>query len=254
MPLLPHPPKFYEQLQQTAHRQATGLYLAPGRKLLVEALRSLPHEAFHAILVGTRSFLSEIPLDLRDKTFVVPDWQLSRISGQESPDGVVVILHQPPTLSVPSPPPAAVIAEGLQDPGNVGTLLRTMEWLGWKTLWLSKNGVDPFHPRVVRASMGSIFRVQVQRVDNWLQLLQAYEGRCVVASVEGASPADIDWSCYDSLYLGGEARGVLEAPLHWPKVAIPASAVSRADSLNVTIAAGILLFLQRELRAGRLRI
>ncbi|GIV23524.1 MAG: RNA methyltransferase [Bacteroidia bacterium] len=251
MPLLPHPPKFYEALHEAAHRRATRLYLAIGRKLLEEALRSLPPAAFHAVLLAQESQACALPPPLANKVFILPAWQIARISKQENPEGVVAVLHQcaPP---LPEAMPPAVLGEGLQDPGNVGTLLRTMEWLGWHTLWLSERSVDPYHPKVVRASMGSIFRVQAFRVENWAALLRAYEHRCVVADLSGMPPEEIAWQAYDSLYIGSEAHGPRLAPATWPRVCIPPAPTAQADSLNVTIAAALLLYTRREIIAGRL--
>ncbi len=252
MPRLPHPPKFYERLHEATHRRDTGLYLAPGRKLVLEATQSLSLEAFHAILVSEESFCAQLPQALTDRTFVVPEWQLARISKQDTPDMALAVLYLPPSLEAPSYPPA-VLAESLQDPGNLGTLLRTLEWLGHTTLWLSAGSVDPFHPRAVRASMGSIFRLQVYRVDAWPDVLMKYAGRCVVAQEGGCLPEQISWSTYDSLYLGSEAHGPQKAPPDWPRVWVPPAPTSRADSLNVTIAAALLLYVQRGFRAGMLR-
>lgn len=252
MPLLPHPPKFYEALHEAAHRRATGLYLAIGRKLLGEAVRSLPPSAFHAILLSQEGQAGRLPPSLAEKVFILPAWQIARISKQENPDGVVVVLYQE-APSFPEAMPPAVLGEGLQDPGNVGTLLRTMEWLGWHTLWLSEGSVDPYHPKVVRASMGSIFRVQTFRVEDWAALVKRYESRCIVADLYGMSPEQVDWSTYDSLYIGNEAQGPRLAPAVWPRVCIPPAPSAQADSLNVTIAAALLLYTRREIIAGRLR-
>lgn len=251
MPRLPHPPKFYEQLHEAAHRRATGLYLALGRKLVREAARSLPREAFHVILVSEKAFCAQLPESLADCTLVVPEWQLARISRQDAPDTALAVLHQPRLDEMPTYPPA-VLAEGLQDPGNVGTLLRTLEWLGYTTLWLSADAVDPFHPRVVRASMGSIFRVRVHRIEAWSELLTSYAGRCVVADYGGRAPEELRWSHYDSLYVGSEAHGPRKAPDDWPRVWVPPAPTACAESLNVTIAAALLLYLQQGFRAGRL--
>lgn len=253
MARLPHPPKFYQALQQADHRYTAGLYVAPGKKLLQEALRSLPEEAFHAILYAEGAREKTWPPALEAKAFPVPAWQLARIAGLESPEGVVAVLRLPEPAPLAPPFPPAVLAESLQDPGNVGTLLRTMEWFGFSHLWLSEGSVDPYHPRVVRASMGSLFRVQAQKVAPWESLLEAYEGRCVVADLEGRPAETLDWHQYDALYLGSETHGPRRAPRHWPRVRVPSAPSSRADSLNVTIAAAILLYLAYQATIGKLR-
>lgn len=253
MARLPHPPKFYQALHQADHRYTTGLYIAPGKKLLHEALSSLPEEAFHAILYAEGAPEKAWPPTLEAKAFPVPAWQLRRIAGLESPEGVVAVLRLPEPAPLAPPFPPAVLAEGLQDPGNVGTLLRTMEWFGFSHLWLSEGSVDPYHPRVVRASMGSLFRLQVQKIASWQSLLEAYDGRCVVADLKGEPADELDWHLYNAVYLGSEAHGPRQAPRHWPRVRVPSAPTSRADSLNVTIAAAILLYLACRATTGKLR-
>ncbi|MCX8111854.1 MAG: RNA methyltransferase [Bacteroidia bacterium] len=251
MPRLPHPPEYYYRLQDAAHRRATGLFIAPGRKLLTEALRSLSLDRFHAILYDQAELPPFLPSPLNERAFPLPSWQIRRISGQETPDGFVTILRLPqPYLFPPFPP--AVLVERLQDPGNLGTLIRSMEWLGWKHLWLTADSADPFSPKAVRASMGSLFRLNVQRTDRWDELLQGYEGRCIVAALKGIPAHEVDWSQYDSLYIGSEAHGVQRAPQRWPKVSIPPDPLSQAESLNAAVAAALLLYVQREVRAGRI--
>lgn len=251
MPPLPHPPEYYRRLQTSAHRRETGLFLAVGRKLLHEALRSLPPERFHAILYDEKENLPDLPPSIGSRAYRLPAWQIERISGQETPEGVVTVLTLPPPLSFPPYPPA-ILVERLQDPGNLGTLLRSMEWLGYSRLWLTEDSADPYSPKAVRASMGSVFRLEAQRIASWEKLLLGYDGRCAVAAADGMPAHEVDWSRYDTLYIGSEAHGVRRAPADWLRVAIVPSPASRAESLNAAIAAALLMYARREITAGRL--
>lgn len=251
MPPLPHPPEYYRRLQTPAHRRDTGLFLAAGQKLLHEALRSLSPERFHAILHDGRTELPDLPAPIRSRVYRLPAWQIKRISGQENPEGVITVLALPSPPSFPPYPPA-ILVERLQDPGNLGTLLRSMEWLGYRYLWLTADCADPFSPKAVRASMGSLFRLVVQRVESWEKLLSGYEGRCAVAAADGVPAHEIDWTQYDALYVGSEAHGVQRVPRHWLRVAIPPSPESQADSLNAAIAATLLMYVRREVITGRI--
>lgn len=217
----------------------------------MEALGTLPVERFHAIFYDRDYALPALPASLQSKCYALPEWQIKRLSGQETPEGIVSVLYKP-SHREPYDFPPAILAERLQDPGNLGTLLRSMEWFGYQHLWLTADSVDPFSPKAVRASMGSIFRVKVQRVENWEALLRAYEGRCVVADAEGVPAHEVPWDQIDSIYVGSEAHGVSQAPSAWMRVSIPPSSTSRADSLNVAIAATLLMYLRREITAGKL--
>ncbi|MCS6895353.1 MAG: RNA methyltransferase [Bacteroidia bacterium] len=247
----PHPLEFYRRLHESRHRYETGLFLAPGKKLFWEALRSLPLERFHCIFYGEMGEHPTLPEELKEKCYRLPNWQIERLSGQDTPEGIVSVLYMPPESRVLDASPA-ILAERLQDPGNLGTLLRSMEWFGYEQLWLTADSADPFSPKAVRASMGSVFRLRVQRVKDWSSLLTAYEGRCVVATMQGMPIHEVPWSKLDSLYIGSEAHGVNLAPPHWMRVSIPPSSTSRGDSLNVAVAATLLLFVRREIIAGRL--
>jgi len=241
---LPHPPKFYQALRETAARIETGLYLIEGPKLIQEALSALPHSAFHAILWREDEKPPfYIPAEL---LYPVAPWLLARITTLDTaPAGIAIAYQtsQAPQLShIP-----ALFLEGLQDPGNVGALLRLAEWFGVRAVWLSPNSVDPFHPKVVRASMGSLFRLALARTKDWQALLRAFPGQIAVATLHGAPPSQIKWETIAGLYLGSEGQGVRQAPPGAIPVYIPKAPSARAESLNVATAGAILLYCWRGL-------
>lgn len=248
MPRLPHPPKFYRALREAKARAEHGLYLVEGAKLVLEALQSLPREAFHAILWDKQE---PLPLEAEwPSLYLVEKRVLAQITTLETPPTAIAVLRQEPAPLVYATEPGLFL-EGLQDPGNVGTLIRLAEWFGLQRVWLSAESIDPFHPKVIRASMGSCFRVKVQRVRDWKGLLASYEG-VVVADRLGDMPEQVDWQNCRGLYLGHEGRGVAQAPQHWPRVHIPKANTAKADSLNVATAGAILLYVWRS-RSGKLR-
>ena len=241
---LPHPPKFYQALREAAARTKTGLYLIEGPKLIQEALASLPPPSIHAILWR---YDEEPPFAVPSNLlYLVAPWLLERITTLETAPPGIAIAYQ--NLQAPEPHhKPALFLEGLQDPGNVGTLIRLAEWFGLKAIWLSPDSVDPFHPKVVRASMGSLFRVSIARTQNWQTLLHTFPGQIAVATLQGPPPKEINWQAIDALYLGSEGQGVRYAPPHAVSVYIPKAPSAKADSLNVATAAAILLYCWRTL-------
>jgi TrmH family RNA methyltransferase len=241
---LPHPPKFYQALREAAARTNTGLYLIEGSKLIQEALASLPPQSIHAILWR---YDEEPPFAVpSDLLYPVAPWLLERITTLETAPPGIAIAYQ--NLQAPQPQDKPVLfLEGLQDPGNVGTLIRLAEWFGLKAIWLSPDSVDPFHPKVVRASMGSLFRISIARAQNWENLLNAFPGQIAVATLQGPPPKEINWQAIDALYLGSEGQGVRYAPPHAVSVYIPKAPSAKANSLNVATAAAILLYCWRTL-------
>ncbi len=242
---LPHPPKFYQALCETAARTETGLYLIEGPKLIQEALLSLPHSAFHAILWREDEMPPfPIPADL---LYPVAPWLLERITTLDTaPSGIAIAYQTSQAPQLPYIP--ALFLEGLQDPGNVGTLLRLAEWFGIRAVWLSPDSIDPFHPKVVRASTGSLFRLALARTKDWQALLRAFPGQIAVAKLHGAPPDQISWQTIAGLYLGSEGQGIRHAPPYAIPVHIPRAPSARAESLNVAMAGAILLYCWRGLQ------
>jgi len=116
-------------------------------------------------------------------------------------------------------------------------------------VWLSPDSIDPFHPKVVRASMGSLFRLNLARTKDWQALLQAFPGQIAVATLHGVPPDQISWQTVAGLYLGSEGQGIRHAPPHGIPVHIPKAPSAQAESLNVATAGAILLYCWRGLQA-----
>lgn len=241
---LPHPPKFYQALREAAARAETGLYLIEGPKLIQEALSTLPGESFHAIL-WREDVAPPFPIP-SNLLYPVAPFIIERITTLDTPPPGIAIAYQISQVPRPHEKPALFL-EGLQDPGNVGTIIRLAEWFGIRALWLSPDSVDPFHPKVVRASMGSFFRVALAKAEEWGKLLDTFPGTIALATLHGHSPREIDWAQVDALYLGSEGQGVRQAPSGAKPVYIPKAPSARAESLNVATAAAILLYCWRGL-------
>lgn len=169
------------------------------------------------------------------------------LSTHEQPEGILAVVGLPEGYSLEAEPlaelppgPGFILAE-IQDPGNLGTLLRTADWLGLPDIILSAGCVDPLNPKVLRASMGSLFRVRLHRVPDLLPLVQQAPSRIWLAGMDGlpapaAKPAPTDF-----ILLGNEARGLspaLQASPGLRTITIPGR--GGAESLNVAMAGGIL--------------
>jgi len=239
---LPHPPKFYQALREAAARSETGLYLIEGPKLIQEAISTLPRESFHAIL-WREDKVPPFPIP-PDLLYPVAPFIIERITTLDTPPSGIAIAYQTPHIPSPYERPALFL-EGLQDPGNVGTIIRLAEWFGVRAVWLSPDSVDPFHPKVVRASMGSFFRTALAKAKEWEKLINTFPRPIALATLHGYSPAEIQWDRIEALYLGSEGQGVRQAPAGAIPVYIPKAPSARAESLNVATAAAILLYCWR---------
>ena len=162
--------------------------------------------------------------------YQLPDALFAHISPVDSPSGVIAIIDLPPE---PDPARLAdgaalsahslVVLDGVQDPGNLGTILRSLAWFGGFRCLLSPGSVDPFNLKVVRASMGAIFHTPIEQ-DVSLDNLSTRFARIACLDMQGQSlraPAFAQAECY---LFGNEARGV------------PSQALSELNATPFTIA------------------
>ena len=139
-------------LRDRSARAETGLFAAEGTKLLEEAARWC--KGLDTVLYASGTTL--LPLPESVTVWELPPELLSYVSTQEAPQGVVFSCRIPRTEDRPLSP-GTLILDGIQDPGNVGTILRTADALGVRVL-LTDGCADPYSPKTVRASMGAVFR------------------------------------------------------------------------------------------------
>ena len=235
-------------LHQPRGRREQGLVLLEGTHLVQECRRcGLQPElliATPAWLTGHAALAGAWPCQ------PVTAELLTAMASTESPDGVIALvapgaLPPPP----PSPQPASeglwLALDRLQDPGNLGTLLRTALACGVGGLWLG-GGADPWQPKVLRASAGASLQLPVQRLEALETLVTAAlaVGWQVLAAVrEGGEPYwAVDWRAPSLLLLGNEGAGLapeLLAVAGVRRVSIPHD--GRVESLNVAVAGGVLL-------------
>ncbi len=243
------------KLKQRKYRQAEGLFLVEGLQLLHMALDSgaAPDEVFYCQeqFAGTEAAtLLERFRRTRAAVLSVTSRVMETLSEREEPQGIVTSFHVP-QVSLPAlrltGRELVVVVDRLQDPGNLGTLIRTADSVGAAALILVEPCVDPFDPKTVRGSMGSLFNVPVVSVQDVAGLFAWLADR-------GLRPVGADphlgetwgaglWRGGVALVLGNEARGLspdVAAQIHaWAKLPI----VGKAESLNVAVAGGVLMYL-----------
>lgn len=165
-----------------------------------------------------------------------------------TPQGILAVIDVP-SLRIQTDRPM-IILDGIADPGNVGTIIRTAEWFGITNILLGEGCADKLHPKTLRATMGAIFRCAVQSTPQLAETLQSNFShyRLYGASLQGKTELDtVDWSKNWSqpcgIVMGSEAHGIsagVEKILD-QTFRIKRGAMSNAESLNVAVAAGIIL-------------
>ena len=241
------------QLHSASGRREQGLLLIEGTHLAQELVRLdlCPDQllcserwlANHSRLLEALQGLRQPPLPCT----VVSDEVLAAVATTEHPDGVVLTLR-PPAPPAPQSLGFGLVLDGIQDPGNLGTLMRTALAAGIEQIWLA-GGADPWQPKVLRASAGAALALSCRRgepseVHSWVREAAA-QGLQVVATLppaQGAQPYwELNWRLPTLLLLGAEGPG-LSAELQelaTARVCIPHS--DAVESLNVAVAAAPLL-------------
>lgn len=224
--------KWVRSLQQKKNRDAEGVFVAEGAKC-VNDLR----KTFELVLLVTPENASSV--------------EIEQMSSLRTPQGVIGVFRKP------DPKPCSLFnshlllaLDGVQDPGNLGTIIRTCDWFGIRNILCSRDTTDCYNPKVVQATMGALARVQLHYLDLKEWLLQAHEAGMPIYGTllegknmyEAGAIADKDKGV---IIMGNEGNGITPAirelithPIRIPSY--PADAET-SESLNVGIATAIVL-------------
>lgn len=167
---------------------------------------------------------------------------MAAMSDVETPPGVLAVVPMRP-LPLPQRPFLYLILDRVQNPGNLGAMLRTAGAAGADAVLLGPGCVDPYNPKVVRGSMGALLRLPVHAL-SWEEIEAKTRGMGVwVADAEGERPyTAVDWTRPGALIIGNEAWGPGAAARRLADAAVAVPMRDAAESLNAAIAAGVILF------------
>ena len=170
----------------------------------------------------------------------------SLLSEVKTPQGILAVVEKEDSIEkIDYTEDMILVLDGIQDPGNLGTILRTADSANLKQIILSEEVADPYNPKVVRSTMGAIFRMNIIRTDNLvktLQMLKKHKYEVVATSLDtNNSIYDIDYH-KKVIVIGNEAKGVSKEiqNLADKKVKIPM--LGKTESLNASVAAGIMIY------------
>ncbi len=198
------------KLQQKKYREQFGHFLVEGEHLAIELQRAAENNPalLQSELYVTDAFLQKHGAHWHSPfaTHIVSDRQLAQITDTKTPQGIVAVV---PIAAVQKPAASgrAIYLHEVQDPGNLGTILRTLAWFGGFRCLLSPSSVDPFNPKVVRASMGAIFHLPLE-LDVELQSLADRFQHIAALDMQGEPLPSKAFGNFDCYLFGNEARGV----------------------------------------------
>ncbi len=232
-------------LKDRKARLSEGRFLVEGAVMIREALSC--HLAMHALFAreSEAAFAEQMQAHCRE-CYLVPDRLLTQICDTQTPQGVCAVFSMPEMARLDELPNRVVALDGVQDPGNVGTIWRTADAAGFGAVIFGKGTADGQSPKVQRAAMGSGFRLRQMAADDLARTLAELRGRGyrVIASLLDGEPffARGDVGEKYVLVIGNEARGISEAVRAQADVRLRLPMYGGAESLNAAVAAGIMMY------------
>ena len=227
--------KFVKGLQQKKYRNSSGLFVAEGVKLVRELIQAGLN--VHSVYCTDESVLEGLKINFEK----VSDNQLQRMSGLKTPNQVLGVFKfkDPQPLDYTE---WILALDNIQDPGNLGTIIRLCDWFGIKHLLCSPATVDCYNPKTLQATMGSIARVNIV-YDPILEVVEESGLPLYGAFMDGDNVYDTELPSAGILLMGNESHGISEGLKKEvnARLSIPQYGNSEIESLNVATATAILL-------------
>jgi RNA methyltransferase, TrmH family len=232
--------KYIQSLGQKKARDEEGLFIAEGPRIVAELLAEnrTPVREIYALQSWTDEHAS---ITNGIAITVITEDELGRISQLSTPNQVVALVEKGTDLLLRPNGQVSLMLDGIQDPGNLGTIIRIADWFGIDQIICSPDCADQHNPKVVQATMGSIARVQLQYTDlvSWLS---PYKGIPVyAAALNGKDIATVPVMKEGVIIIGNESKGIRPQVmvLATDRITIPKK--GKAESLNAAVATGIIL-------------
>lgn len=228
--------KYIQTLSHKKQREAEGLFIVEGPKLLSELLNS--SFEIHKIF-ALQSWVNNNKTPIN--TVVVSEDELQKISNLQTANEVLAVVQMPePNTLLKFENTVTIALDGIQDPGNFGTIIRIADWFGINQIICSNDCVELYNPKVIQSTMGSFMRVNVA-YDDLKTCLSKTNITIFGALLNGEDVTKITKPQEGILIIGNESKGIREdiLPLITNKISI--KKIGEAESLNAAVATGIIL-------------
>lgn len=242
--------KHLKKLKEKKYRDMSQEYIIEGIKLIKEAIEE--SVKIKQIIICENCLNSDIiPKELmyeiaKFECIYVTEKIFKSISDVSTPQGILAIVdRQNIDLKIDYSQDIIVALDDIQDPGNLGTILRTVDSIGLNQILVSKGTADPYNPKVVRSTMGAIFRVKIIECEDLIKTLkqvQKNKFELVVTSLQTNN------SIYDLKYdkkaivIGNEANGVKKEIQEMADYKVKIPMLGKTESLNASVATGVILY------------
>jgi TrmH family RNA methyltransferase len=228
--------KYIQSLCQKKQRLEEGLFIAEGTKLVEELIQSNYRlRKLYALEEWAQKYNGPVPVT------TITDIELAKISSLQTPNQVLAVAEQ--TMPVAEPEltnQLTLVLDGIQDPGNLGTIIRIADWFGIKQVVASADTVELYNPKVIQSTMGSFIRVYF-----WYRSLPEFLAKAPVpvygALLNGKNMHNEPPVTEGLLVIGNESKGISKELLPYISHPITIPRLGGAESLNAAVAAGIIV-------------
>lgn len=229
------------KLKEKKYRDMTNLFIIEGEHLVKMALEA---GRLETILVDENEIEKYLDIIDEDNTIIVNEAIVNKLSYTKSPQGIIGVVRK--KESYLQGLNRVIILDNLQDPGNVGTLLRSALAFGYNQIFISDNSVDLYNDKVIRASQGAIFKLNIKKdsLENIFSILKEEKFKIYATGLTNNSLylEEVKASKKCALVLGNEGNGISELTKKEADEIVKINMSSKIDSLNVSVAGSIAMY------------
>jgi TrmH family RNA methyltransferase len=229
--------KWLRGLRNKKNRDEQSVFVVEGEKIVKELIHQIPQKIL--FVIANENLFDLLELSRFENSFVGSHSDFEKVTSLNSPPKIIAVVSKFDGKEIQTNKPIIVL-DGVQDPGNLGTIIRTADWFGFEQIVCSENSVDLYNQKVIQASMGSLFRVNIcyRKLSDFLQKLNC---QIHAAVLTGEDLNSVQPEKIKVLILGNEGKGITNEILSFVTDPVSIKGVGKAESLNVGIAAGIFL-------------
>ena len=227
--------KWIRSLQLKKNRDEEQVFVVEGEKMVLEGLSHSFHELI--ILVAENEHVSLIPESITTNCYSISSNELAQLSTLKTPNKLIAVFKRRNQQTDSTK--KGIVLDGVQDPGNLGTILRIADWFGVSQIICSHETVDVYNPKVIQASMGAIYRVNVVYADLY-NFLSNTNQPSYAALLDGTDFQKVSFEENALLIMGNEGKGIHNELLPFIQHRITIPKIGQAESLNVGTATAVL--------------
>jgi len=237
-------------MNKASFRKKEGKFVAEGIKMFEEA------EALNVLEVYIKEGVYDsFDIDVKKKLErtgyeILSESVFKRVSDTVTPQGILSVIKMNEVEMndiISSEEPSIIILENIQDPGNLGTIIRTAEGAGIDGIIMSKECVDVFNPKVIRSTMGSIYRLKFAYTDNMDETLDILKNRGIITYAcapdkEAKAYTEYDYTKPSAIVIGNEGNGLKKSTIDACEDTVYIPMCGEVESLNASVAASIMMY------------